>query len=206
MIYPNKCGICNKICKNNICEQCEKIIDNYVKFNKLCYNNKEFDIHIYFAKYEKLIREKILEYKFKNKAYLHNFFAEIIIKYEKEYSFLKKYDIITPVPIHKIRKIARGYNQTELIAKDIAKQIKNLTYKNTLKKIKNTVPQSSLNKEQRSINAQNSYIILKNVELNDKNIVLFDDIYTTGATVNECCKLLKKAGADKIAVLTIAKD
>ena len=175
------------------------------KFNKISYNNMEFDEHIFFCKYEGTIREKILDYKFSNKAYLYRFFTEIITKSEKKYSFFKKYDIITPVPIHKKRKLKRGYNQTELIARCIAKNYENLRYMDTLKRVKHTVSQSLLNKVAREQNIKNAYKI-NNVSLEDKSVILFDDIYTTGATANECCKLLKKAGAKKVAVVTIAKD
>ena len=205
LIYPNVCGLCNEICKNSICEKCEGILKRLTSFNIVRYNNKEFSTHIFFCIYDGIIREKILEYKFKNKAYLYKFFSEIITKNEKEYNFFEKYDIITSVPIHRKRKLQRGYNQTELIAKKITRGYKEITYLNTLKKIKHTSPQSALSRTQREKNIKNVYKIL-NVSVKGKKILLFDDIYTTGATVNECSRVLRCAGAKEVAVVTIAKD
>lgn len=93
-----------------------------------------------------------------------------------------------------------------MIAKDIAKNI-DIEYSNSvLQKIKNTLPQSSLNKSQRINNVLGVYSIIKPQYINDKKIILMDDIYTTGSTVNECSKILKKNGAILVDVLTLAKD
>ena len=119
---------------------------------------------------------------------------------------LKSYDIIIPVPIHNKRRKQRGYNQTELIAKELAKEILNLEYMNILTKNENAKPQSLLNKEQRIENAKNVYGVIKNIDIENKRILIFDDIYTTGATANECAKVLRNKKPKKIGILTIAKD
>lgn len=112
-----------------------------------------------------------------------------------------------PVPIHKKRKRQRGYNQSELITKEIASKLENLEYQNkVLQKVKHTIPQSSLSKEQRKRNVESVYKIINKEKIKNKKVILFDDIYTTGATVKEIAKLLKQNGASKILVLTIAKD
>ena len=117
-----------------------------------------------------------------------------------------KYDIIGAVPIHKKRKIERGYNQSELIAKELAKNIQGLEYKKILIKIKNNQRQSELKKEQRLENVKDVYEIQNKQIIQGKKIILFDDIYTTGSTVNECSKIMLQAGTKKVGVLTIAKD
>ena len=77
---------------------------------------------------------------------------------------------------------------------------------NILFKIQNTNPQSTLNKLDRSINAQNAYSIKNSERLKNKNILLLDDIYTTGSTVNECSRILKLNNAKNIGIITLAKD
>lgn len=114
------------------------------------------------------------------------------------------YDIISAVPIHKKRKHDRGYNQSELIAKELAKNIPNTIYKNILKKTINNQRQSELKKEERLENVKNVYQIQNRQIIENKRIVLFDDIYTTGSTVNECSRVLKENGAKEILVLTLA--
>ena len=114
------------------------------------------------------------------------------------------YDIIGAVPIHKKRKDERGYNQSELIAKELAKSIPNLEYKKILTKTKNNKRQSELNKEERIQNVKDVYEIQNKPIIKNKKIVLFDDIYTTGNTVNECSRVLKENGAKEVLAITLA--
>lgn len=183
-------------------KECNKNVIN-IKSN----TTKFFETHIYLFKYEGIVRKKIIEYKFNDKSYLNDTFVKIMLKNEKICRFLKSYDIIMPVPIHKKRKKERGYNQSEIIAKKIAQNVPNLEFINDclIKKV-NTVAQSSLNKWQRIANVKNVYIINNTQKIKNKKVIIFDDIYTTGNTVNECAKILKQANANKILVLTIAKD
>lgn len=133
-------------------------------------------------------------------------FAEMILSNNQTCKVLSQYEIITSVPISKKRKKERGYNQSELIAKEISKKL-NIKYeKNVLYKVKNTVAQSKLNKRQREENARGVYEIRNKKEINKKKILLIDDIYTTGSTVNECSRVLQKIYPQKIGIFTIAKD
>ena len=105
------------------------------------------------------------------------------------------------------KKAIRGYNQAELLAKCLADEIGTIQYKNEiLLKILDTKKQSTLNKKERSQNLIGAYKIQNAEIIQNKNIILVDDIFTTGSTANECSKMLKQAGANKICVLTIAKD
>ena len=200
------CAFCGKIDKNYLCENCRKNLQKLGKVHIFRYKNKFFNEHIYMFKYEKYIREKILNYKFNDKPFYYKTFTNIFITNKKMCDILKSYDIIIPVPIHNKRRKQRGYNQTELIAKELAKGILNLEYLNILTKNKNAKPQSMLNKEQRIENAKNVYGVIKNIDIENKKILIFDDIYTTGATANECAKVLRKLKPKKIGILTIAKD
>ena len=208
-LYPNTCGICGIITQEGLCKKCEIKFDNeiFMKIdNYKCDNTKYFDEHIYFSKYNGIIRKRIIDYKFNGQAYLEKFFSNIILKNEKIYVHLKKYDIIIPVPIHKKRKQVRGYNQSELFAKTIAQKLELQINNNILLKEKNNVPQSSLNKDERIKNAKGIYKVQNSIRIDPKNVLLVDDVYTTGSTVNECARVLKKIGIKYIGVLTIAKD
>ena len=123
---------------------------------------------------------------------------------------LKTYDTIIPVPISKKRMKQRGYNQSQLITKEIAKNTHLYHENKCIYKIKDVIAQSTLNKEQRKMNIKDAYK-LKNYQkisnnIKGKKIIIFDDIYTTGSTLNECCKLLRQANVEKISALVIAKD
>ncbi len=112
-IYPKTCGMCEEISKSYLCSKCKLKIKNLLKLNTVKYKDKYFNSHTYLFKYEGSIREKLLQYKFRDKSYLYKFFSEIIIN---NCNLKNNYDIILPVPIHKKRKSKRGYNQSELIA------------------------------------------------------------------------------------------
>ena len=206
LIYPPVCGICNRINKKYLCKKCEIKLKPYEIYSINKEKNKYFDYRIDILKYEKLVRNCIIDYKFNEKAYSFKTFEKILLKNEKIYSFLKKYDIITYVPMFKNKKAKRGYNQTEIIAKDISKELEIKLEKNNLIKIKDTKKQSTLNKKEREKNVKDAFAIRNTKNIVSKKIILFDDIYTTGNTVNECSKILKEAGAWEIVVLTIAKD
>lgn len=228
--FPQSCIICGKFNKNYVCNACENRFDKYKKFNiidneKLIkdkigiqnINLKQqyyliagqkiyWESMIYCFDYKSIVRKYMLQYKFFDKSYLADFFAYEILKNKKLYEILKSYDIIIPVPMDKIKKSNRGYNQTELIANIISKK-ENIICDNTvLEKVKKAKTQSKLKKQERKNNVKNSYVVKSPDKLKNKNVVLFDDIFTTGATVNEISKKLKQAGVRKILVLVIAKD
>lgn len=203
LIYPKTCGVCEEISKTYLCSKCRFKIKNLLKLNTITYKDKYFNSHTYLFKYEGEIRDKLLKYKFRDYSYLYKFFSEIIIN---NCNLKNNYDIILPVPIHKKRKQTRGYNQSELIAKEVAKNV-NVEYsKKVLIKAIDTVPQSTLNQHQREKSVLGIYKVINSQIIKDKNILLIDDIYTTGSTLNECSKVLKQNGAKSVDVLTIAKD
>jgi ComF family protein len=228
-LFPPTCILCEKQAPNYICEKCNKRFEKYAEFNiidnqklimdKLNIKNVNFrqkfylvdNQKIYWEKllycfdYKNLIRKYLLQFKFNNRPYLANFFTYQILKSKKVNEILKNYDIIIPVPMDKKKQSKRGYNQTELITKIISKTgiIKE---ENILKKIKKTKTQSLLTPEERKQNIENAFCIKFKEKVKNKNIILFDDIYTTGATSNEISKILKEAGAKNILVLVIAKD
>lgn len=231
LIYPPVCAFCGKLDENYLCENCEKELKTIeqVHIDKYNSKNKYYNEHIYLFKYEDYIRKKIISYKFDDKPYYYKTFVKILLKNKKICEILKSYDIIIPIPIHNKRRKERGYNQTELIAKEIVKELEeryvqkqeiqknynisnnaeNLIYLDILLKSKNSKPQSTLNKKQRLENSKNVYGIRKIEQIRliaNKNILIFDDIYTTGSTANECAKIIRQLQPKKIGILTIAKD
>jgi len=208
-IFPESCEICEKNAVNYLCDQCKiniqksniylNQIDNYEQDK-----NTFFDEHLYLFSYKDLIRDKIIKYKFGDCPYLYKMFSEFFVKNKIFNTFLKNYDIIIPVPLSKQKMRIRGYNQTELLAKNIAQSL--LVQTKILIKYKNNNSQSLLNREERIENVKNVYKITDMQKIKQKNIILFDDVYTTGATINECARVLKEAGANKVGIITIAKE
>jgi len=195
----------------SLCNRCKIKLEKEYKYETDDYKedfSKNFIEHNYFFKYENLIRSEILGLKFQEKPYIYKTIAKFLKNMQKSFENLKNYDIIIVVPISKKRKYERGYNQSYLIAKEISKIINVPIARKILYKIKNTVPQSSLNKMQREQNAKGVYKIKNSTKIKAKKILIIDDIYTTGSTINECAKVLIQNGVNRtnIGVLTIAKD
>ena len=209
-IFPPICGFCNKIGEGYLCQNCKrKITCSNLYLNQIkLYQDKDIliDEHFYLFSYTGIIREKILQYKFEDKAYLANTIYEFFMNNEKLYGFLKKYDIMIPIPISSSRKRERGYNQSEILARKISKMAGIPIEMQVLKKEKHNQPQSSLNKQQRRENVKNVYKVQNELKIQNKEILLFDDIYTTGSTANECARMLKIAGSSTVGILTIAND
>jgi ComF family protein len=113
-------------------------------------------------------------------------------------------DVIIPVPLYKKRLRQRGFNQSALFAKHLANHIGVPLLLNCLIKIRDTKPQVGLSAKERRENIRNSFAVISRKFIQGKDILLVDDVFTTGATVRECSKLLKKAGVEDIYVLTLA--
>lgn len=225
-LFPPTCIICGKPNKYYICKICEKRFKKYRKYNlidnKIFLQNKlnkqinkkfynidnqkiYWDRLLYIFDYKGLIRKTMLEYKFGSKPYLSNFFAYEILKNKKVYEILKFCDIIIPVPMDKKKQSKRGYNQTELISKILSEKT-DIKEEKILQKTKIIKTQSLLTIDERKANIENAFCIKNSEIVKNKNIIIFDDIYTTGATANEISKILKKFGAKEVFVLVIAKD
>ena len=207
LIYPNVCGICDRLCNEDLCKRCETKLKKISKIKIDYYLNKNFKKHLYIFKYEGIIKEKLIHFKFNEKTYIYKSIIKFIIKNKKICGFLKKYDIIVPVPIHKKRKLERGFNQSALFAKKIANNFENLKYiDDVLIKKVNNKPQSTKNKNGRENNVIGVYSLQNAHKITNKKVLLLDDIYTTGSTVNECSKVLMEANPKVVDVITIAKD
>lgn len=210
LIYPQTCGICGKINHNSLCKKCEielkKIQDINIISDGEEIENKYFNELMYIFKYEGAIRKLILDYKFNEKSYMYLTFVNFLLKNKKIFENIKNYDTIIPIPISKKRQQERGYNQSFLVAKEISKKTDLKLMNNCLIKTKNIIEQSKLNREDRIKNIQNVYKIKNEQLIKNKKILLVDDIYTTGSTVNECSKMLGQGNPCKIGVLVLARD
>ena len=201
ILFPKKCVYCAKkldtqyeIC---LCDECNK--KAYIKYvSPRQFEKKFFEKMICTMYYKGAQRKRFLKYKFSNLKYYKDTYASMIyekIKDEKDYmsSFC-----ITSVPLSKERLTERGYNQSGLIANSLSNFVNIPYYDDMIIKIKNTKPLSKLTAKMRRKIVRGSYIFNENYDITGKNIILVDDIYTTGATINECSKILKMYGANAV--------
>jgi len=129
---------------------------------------------------------------------------KIIQFYSLEILDLWKIDIIIPVPLHKVKERERGYNQSFYIAKGISENNNLIIDKTSLQRVYYTTTQTKLNLLQRKSNIKNAFLVKDNNNIANKNILLVDDVVTTGSTINECARVLLENGAQKVYVSSIA--
>ncbi|SCJ90528.1 DNA utilization protein GntX [uncultured Clostridium sp.] len=194
IIYPpsNRCIICNAEDFIGICPYCKSKIKRV--------ENQE-DVLSY-GYYGGVLKELILAFKYDKNFTAGNVISELLLNliYENRIEF----DAIYYVPMSKSSIKKRGFNQCEIIAKNLSKSL-NIPVSNSLIKIKNTKEQKSLSKDERYKNIKGAFKIREN-NIKNKRILLVDDVVTTGATLLECKKVLENYDIEEITVLTIAKS
>ena len=153
--------------------------------------------------YTGVLRDAVLAHKFEGAYAYANVFLELTeaalegIKY-----VLGEFDMLVPVPLSKRRMNERGYNQAELIAEPLAEFIGMEYRADVLQRNKNTRHQAGLRNYERMTNVKGAFSASDDAA--GKSVIIFDDIYTTGSTIEECAKTLKSAGAEKIIGLTFS--
>ncbi|MEE9137513.1 MAG: ComF family protein [candidate division NC10 bacterium] len=113
-------------------------------------------------------------------------------------------DAVVPVPLHRNRERERGFNQAEILARVVGKRLQRPVLRKTLRRIRPTLPQTGKRRE-RVRNVRGAFAVGNPEKIKDRTFLLVDDVLTTGATVNECAKVLMKAGAQRVLVYTLAR-
>ena len=141
--------------------------------------------------------------KYHDSTFIAANFAKIIVNMHKE--IISDADYIIPVPMHKWKRLFRLYNQSQILAYELGKELGIKMLPNILMKTKHTKSQTGLSKAQRQENLTGSIAVEQKSFIKGKKIILVDDVMTTGSTVNLCAGKLKKAGASEVVVVCIAR-
>ena len=202
IIYPPRCICCFKVVKHNAltCQECAKDFNsrkNYIDFHSL-----DFDCTSLY-RYEGSVKGVIGCIKFRHSLTVSKKVGKLLAEEAKRLHSNTPFDLVTYVPMTRRAIAKRGFNQTAVFAKIISKKLNLKFEKNVLVKICETEPQKSLKAAQRKTNLKGAFKVLKDVD--GKNVLLVDDIVTTGATLRENAKMLYKAGARRVTALTCAK-
>jgi ComF family protein len=115
-----------------------------------------------------------------------------------------RFDMVVPMPLHWARQWRRGFNQSELLARVVAKRIGSPLMR-VIRRRRATPPQAGLSNAQRRTNVAGAFMVRKRALVKDRHILLVDDVMTTGATLSACAAVLKRAGAGRVTVLTLAR-
>lgn len=196
-----------------VCPICQKL-SLYGKTCSACQKSSYLDGVFYALDYKNHLVQKMIKLlKYHYLKELIHPLAEILISQIKNLCFLSNNfvfnpssSLIIPIPLHRKKFLWRGFNQSELLAQKIAEEFK-LPFKNDLLfKVKNTCSQTDLKKDERNLNIKNVFALKNEGQVKNKIVFLIDDVITTGATLNEAARVLKKAGAQEIWGITLARD
>ncbi len=179
---------------------CKACYDKLMPYSKDSYHEEREGMEFLAAmfRYKDIYRKIFLDFKFNSQRASGNLLGMAMERMIKERDAFYDYDYIVPVPVSRHRKNRRGYNQSEVLAEYISKGL-DIPLANCLKRIKHSPSQSTVSQHMRSENVNNAFAVTK--QINGENIILFDDIYTTGSTAAECVNTLKRAGAGKVCVV-----
>ena len=213
-LYPKRCLGCDKIISRKyFCKACEENI-KYITVKtcsdcglpmKHCackHNFYYFDEMISCFEGNEETKQAFYSFKFRGNYLGGRFFAKEMAKRVKQSPSFENFDIVTSVPSHKSTVREREYDQVAVLAKHIAKEIK-IKYKPILRQPKRSVKQhESVGIDKRFENVKSKYSLIKRSNIKDKTVLLVDDIKTTGATLSQCARELKLAGAHRVCVVT----
>ena len=198
VLYPreNYCIICKDDDCFGLCNTCRKSIK--------VINEVYQDEIISYGYYGGVLKDLILKFKYKNNFTAGDILAEFLEEYIIKNFEYKEY-IITYIPLSKKSKKNRGFNQCEYIAKKISRDL-SIEVLEVLTKQKETKEQKTLKRDERYENIKDAFTIEKGLDIKNYKIILIDDVTTTGATLQEAYKLLKKFEVKDIKLLTLAKS
>lgn len=226
IVFPRRCAVCGDICIPNgqlvcgtckdrpiritepRCKKCSKPIASEAL--EFCYDCTKKDFHykrgISLWLYDEVMKQSIVRYKYKGGKEYTGYYAGEVVKYlGKEIKEIEP-DVLLPVPVHRTRQKQRGYNQAELLAREIGRLLNIMVLPDALIRTIKTLPQKELSNIERMRNLERAFAVSKKYEKTISKfhkLMLIDDIYTTGSTIEACTKVLQKAGAEDVYFLTL---
>lgn len=203
IIFPPYCVCCSKN-GELLCSQCYRLIHfNCQPVNSDLFSQKYLDQALSLAVYQPPVSDLIKSLKYGRIKKISQVLAQLLY----DHLNLPRCDLITWAPISKKRLNDRGFNQAELIGKDLGK-LMDIPTESILKKIKHTSKQARSSFKQRLENLQNSFSIEEKFieSLSNQKIMIIDDVLSTGSTLDECARVLKTAGADKVVGIAVARS
>jgi len=225
LLYPGRCPVCdsvvmpagNKICypcRNRLrrirepyCLKCgQQLTDEELEYCSDCRKKKHVFISgICLYEYES-VQEAIYRFKYEGRSEYAAFFGEEMAYWLGERLKSFRADALIPVPIHRKRFRERGYNQAQLLAQEVGKRLRIPVLTNVIERVRNTAPQKGLGMQERQNNLKKAFKMCQN-DVKLDTIIIIDDIFTTGATIDAMGRVLLEAGVKEIyfAALAVGK-
>ena len=205
LIYPWTCVFCNSVLENgDICDECVSKLP-YTKGDSIYQKFPFVDKCISPLYYKDNVRDSIHRYKFYGCSAYSRRYGEIMAECVENNLDCGGISMVSWIPLSKARLRKRGYDQAYLLAKEISERV-GLPCVPTLRKVKNNAAQSTTrDAKQRRSNVAGAYVLYPDADVRDKYILLVDDVVTTGSTLGEAARVLKKSGAKCVYCVTLAR-
>lgn len=211
LVYPRSCRVCGGAVapegKLSLCEACHKKIryNRPLLLARAGRRAYHFDRVRSVTVYEGIMRECIHKFKYNGALSLEGLFAGLMTDFAGKYMDMNCFDLIIPVPLSAAKLRERSFNQASALASALSRRFKIPCITNNLIRIKSGRPQVELKRTARLKEIKGAFKLKDPDMLKDKSVLLIDDVFTTGATVGECSKVLKRAGAKYVEVFTLAQ-
>lgn len=220
IILPSRCVLCQSpghadldLCQScyqslpfiqHACMQCALPLEGEVRTNSLCgrclNHPPVFDHSLSLLRYENKVVQLVTRYKFHNSLSYSKLLAELLLS---RLINVEKPDCMIAVPLHNKRLYERGFNQSHELGKIISKKLKVPLVSEAVLRIRDTEQQTGLDAKQRRRNIRGAFAVVEPIQY--QHVAVIDDVITTGSTVNELARVLKKAGVQTISVWSIAR-
>jgi competence protein ComFC len=226
LLYPATCTICRKHVRAGeyLCDDCEaKIVRIVPPFCDTCSEPFEGSISTAFScsncahrtihfeaavaayRGRGIVRDVIHEFKYNHQLHLRHLIATWLrAALDDDRLHSQHFDVMVPVPLHPARQRERGFNQASLLSKLLSTQT-SIPCRPLLKRIRYTTTQTALDRAERMENLHNAFRLRKNADVRGLRVLLIDDVLTTGSTLSECARVLKRAGATSVHAATAAR-
>lgn len=228
LVYPRNCQFCatplaeadsGVICRSCLgtvrwieepfCQQCASPFAGEVREAFVCGYCQ--DLRFYFertvcaCRAEGIVRDCLVQFKYNRAAYFGPHLVEWLNRAASQWIDWQQVDCIVPVPLHPRKRRHREFNQAEYLATGLARSVGAPVVATAVRRVKDTSTQTRLDAETRRRNLRDAFAIQRPAAVAEKRVVLLDDVFTTGATLDSCAKVLRKAGATQVIALALAR-
>ena len=228
LLYPEVCQLCKaepatardgfvggkcwshvRFIRPPFCERCGLPFSGDLTTTFECTNCRELKLHFSSARSAVVAKSVVLEvihrFKYSRALWFENFLADLLLRAAAPALRTQRWDFIAPVPLHPLKEREREFNQAALLARHLSRATAIPLSENLLRRVNPTATQTLLTREQRAANMHRAFAIRPGARLAGRGVVLVDDVFTTGATTNECARALRDADAAEVCVWTVAR-
>jgi ComF family protein len=192
-----------------LCHRCGLPFAGDITTSFECTNCRDMDLHFSYARAavvaQTVALEAIHHFKYSRALWFENFLAGLLLAEAVPVLRGQRWDFIVPVPLHPLKEREREFNQAELLAARLSRATGIALNAGLLRRVKATATQTLLRRPERAVNMRGAFAVKEGVKLDDKKVIVVDDVFTTGATTNDCARALRGAGALDVCVWTVAR-